>query len=81
MALQVKNQPANAGDAGDVGSIPGSGRSPGGGNGHPLQDPCLKKSNGQRSLAGIQSMGSQRTHTTEHKTVAPQFRQLKQGNC
>ena len=61
MALQVKNQPANAGDTGDVGSMPGSGRSPGGGNGHPLQYPCLKKSNGQRSLAGIQSMGSQRT--------------------
>ena len=33
----VKNPPANAGDTGDVGSIPGSGRSPGGGNGNPLQ--------------------------------------------
>ena len=33
----VKNLPANAGDAGDVGLIPGSGRSPGGGNGNPLQ--------------------------------------------
>ena len=33
----VKNPPANAGDAGDSGSIPGSGRSPGGGNGNPLQ--------------------------------------------
>ena len=31
--LVVKNSPANAGDTGDVGSIPGSGRSPGGGNG------------------------------------------------
>ena len=30
----VKNLPANAGDAGDSGSIPGSGRSPGGGNGN-----------------------------------------------
>ena len=29
--------PANAGDTGDVGMIPGSGRSPGGGNGNPLQ--------------------------------------------
>ena len=34
--LVVKNPPANAGDAGDVGSIPGLGRSPGGGNGNPL---------------------------------------------
>ena len=37
----VKNLPANAGDAGDAGSIPGSGRSPGEGNGNPLQYSCL----------------------------------------
>ena len=36
--LSVKNPPANAGD---VGSIPGSGRSPGEGNGNPLQYSCL----------------------------------------
>ena len=40
----VKNPPANAGDAGDAGSIPGSGRSPGEGNGNPLQYSCLKNS-------------------------------------
>ena len=34
-------QPANAGDAGDRGSTPGSGRSPGVGNGNPLQYSCL----------------------------------------
>ena len=39
--IAVKNLPASAGDAGDVSSIPGSGRSPGGGNGHPLQYSCL----------------------------------------
>ena len=33
----VKNLPADAGDASDVGLIPGSGRSPGGANGNPLQ--------------------------------------------
>ena len=33
----VKNPPANAGDPRDVGSIPGSGRSPGEGHGNPLQ--------------------------------------------
>ena len=38
----VKNLPANAGDVGDVGLIPGSGRSPGGGDGNPLQYPCLE---------------------------------------
>ena len=38
----VKNLPANAGDIRDLGSIPGSGRSPGGGNGNPLQCSCLE---------------------------------------
>jgi len=37
----VKNPPANAGD---VGSIPGSGRSPGGGNDNPLYYSCLRNS-------------------------------------
>ena len=37
----VKNLPANVGDAGDVGSVSGSGRSPGVGNGNPLQYSCL----------------------------------------
>ena len=38
----VKNLPANAGDTGDAGSIPGSGRSPGLGHGNPLQYSCLE---------------------------------------
>ena len=37
----VKNPPANAKDAGDTGSTPGSGRAPGEGNGSPLQYSCL----------------------------------------
>ena len=40
----VKNPPDNAEDAGDEGSISGLGRSPGGGNGNPLQYSCLKNS-------------------------------------
>ena len=40
----VKNAPANVGDARHLGSIPGLGRSPGGGNGNPLQYSCLKNS-------------------------------------
>ena len=39
--LSGKESAYNAGDAGDVGSIPGSGRCPGGGNGNPLQYSCL----------------------------------------
>ena len=41
MVLVVKNPPANAGDTRDTGSIPGLGRSPGAGNGNPLQYSCL----------------------------------------
>ena len=40
----VKNPPSNAGDTGSAGSIPGPGRSPGGGNGNPLQSSCLEDS-------------------------------------
>ena len=40
----VKNLPVNAGDAGDMGSIPGSGRFPGERNGNPLQYSCLENS-------------------------------------
>ena len=42
MALVVKNLPAGAGDVKDVGSIPRSGRSPGGGDANPLQYSCLE---------------------------------------
>ena len=42
VALVVKNLPANAGDAREVGLIPGSGRCPGGRNGNPLPYSCLK---------------------------------------
>ena len=44
VALVVKNPPANAGDARDVGLIPGQGRSPGGGNDNPLKYSCLENS-------------------------------------
>ena len=42
MTIVVKNPHANAGDIRDVGSVPGSGRSPGGGHRNPLQYSCLK---------------------------------------
>ena len=41
MVLVIKNPPANAGDVGNTGLIPGLGRSPGGGDGNPLQYSCL----------------------------------------
>ena len=57
----VKKLPANAGD---VGSIPGLGRSPGEGNSNPLQYSCLGNAMGQRSLEGYSSWGSQDSDTT-----------------
>ena len=55
---------ASAYNAGDLGSIPGSGRSPGEGNGNPLQYSCLE--NSVYGGAWLQSMGLQRVgHTTE----------------
>ena len=51
VALVVKNLPVSAGDIGGVGPIPGSGRSPGGGHGHPLPYCCLENPM-EKSLAG-----------------------------
>ena len=42
VARVEKKPPANVGDVRDVGSIPGLGRSPGGGDGYPLQYSCLE---------------------------------------
>ena len=50
---------ASAYDAGDLGSIPGLGRSPGEGNGNPLQYSCLE--NSMDEPGGLQSMGSQKS--------------------
>ena len=55
----VKNPPAKAGD---TGSILGSGRSPGGGNGNPLRSLAWKMS-WTEELRGLRSMGSQKNWT------------------
>ena len=61
----VKNPPAKAGESGDMGSIPGLGRSPGGGNGNPHCSVFLpEKSHGQRSL-GHCPWGHAESDTTE----------------
>ena len=52
----VKNLPANAGDARDLSSMPGLGRSLGGGHGNPLQYSCLENS-WTEEPGGLQSMG------------------------
>ena len=59
----VKNPPANAGDAGEEGLIPGSGRSPGEGNGNPFQYSSLGNSR-DRSLEGYSPQGRKESDTT-----------------
>ena len=55
----------NAGSAGNVGSIPASGRSPEGGHGNPLQLFLSGKSHGQRSLVGYSPRGRKESDMTE----------------
>jgi len=52
-------------NAGDLGLIPGFGRSPGGGYGNPLQYSCLENPHGQKNLAGYSSWGCKESDTTE----------------
>ena len=62
----VESLPANAGDSG---LIPGLGRSPGEGNGNPLQHSCLENLIGQRSLAGYGPWCCIESDMTERLTV------------
>ena len=64
MALVVKILPANARDIRDLGSNPGSGRSPGGGHGNPVQYSCLENPPGERSLAGYSPWGRKESDMT-----------------
>ena len=60
-------------NAGDLGSIPGSGRSPGEGNGNPLQLLLPGKSHGQRSLVGYSPWGRKELDTIERATSLSLF--------
>ena len=62
VVLVVKNLPANAGDIRDVGLIPGLGRSPGEGNGNPLQYSCLENPM-EEEPGKLQSLESQESNT------------------
>ena len=63
--LSGKESSCIAGTTGNMGSIPGSGRSPGGGHGNPLQYSCLENPHGQRSLEGYSPLGCKESDTTE----------------
>ena len=70
VALVVKNLPANAGDIRDAGSIPGLGRSPGEGNGNPLQDSCLENPMDRGAWQGIVPRVSQSLTESDTTEVA-----------
>ena len=65
VGLVVKNPPASAADIRHAGLIPGSGRSPGGGHGNPLQLFLPGESHGQRSLVGYSPQDLKELDTTE----------------
>ena len=55
----------SAQNAGDLGLIPGLGRSPGGGNSYPLQHSCLENPHGQRSLVDYSPWGCKELDMTK----------------
>ena len=68
--LSCKASACNAGDAGDSGLIPGSGRSPGGGNGNPPPLFLPGESYGQRNLEGYSPWVCKESDTTKHVCIA-----------
>ena len=72
-----KNLPASARDTEDMSLIPGSGRSPGGGNGNLLHYFFPGKSHGQKSLVGHSPRGHKQQHTAEHARMLLLFPSLK----
>ena len=71
----VKNLPANAGDPRDLDSIPGWGRSPGGGNGNPFQHFLPGQPHRQGSLAGytVHGVAKSRTRLSTHTHTHTQW--------
>ena len=63
VVLVIRNPPANAGDVCDVVSIPGSGRSPGGGHGNSLQYSCLENPQGLRGAWQVTVHGVTQSRT------------------
>ena len=84
VALVEKNLPTNAGDK-RFGSIPGSGRFPGGRHGNPLQYSCLEKSHGQRCLAGyslqvLKDLDKTKL-TSQTRTQDPGYTRINLARC
>ena len=74
---EVKNPPANAGDARDVGLILGLGKFPGGGTGNPLQYSCLKNAMDRgawrATVYGVTKSWTRLTHYSSYSTCPESF--------
>ena len=64
-------------NAGDLGSIPRLGSSPGGEHGNPLQYSCLENPHGQRSLVGYSPWGCKELDTTEGLSTALDYKTVR----
>ena len=69
----VKNSSVNAGDVRDMGSIPGLGRSPGEGNGNPLQYSCLGNPMGRGAWQDYPHRGARVGHNLVTKPLSSHF--------
>ena len=67
-------------NVGNLGSVPGLGRSPGGGPGNPLQYSCLENPHGQRNLAGYSPWGHKELDTTEQLSIHAQTEGFPDGS-
>ena len=79
MVLVVKNLPANAGDIRDTGSIPGSGRAPGGGHGNPLQYSCLENPMDRGAWQAMVHRVSKSQTQSKRLSMYAQVNQIKTG--
>ena len=67
-------------NAGDLGSAPGLGRSPGGGHGNPVQHSCLENPHGRRNLAGYSLWGHKESDMTEQLSTAQNYYMTQQSH-
>ena len=81
VALGVRNLPANEGNTGDMGWIPGSGRAPGGGHGNPLQSSCLENPMDRGGLAGCSPFGHKEAEGTVHSIAQGHLWQQTNMKC